>query len=76
VYEIILSRSWLEAANNEKYTRGPCCFIQVYKTRNEFLSEIKNIRIKPSIGFFFIPENTPRNIEGIHFVFVYIIYLF
>ncbi|XP_011686686.1 PREDICTED: F-box only protein 22-like [Wasmannia auropunctata] len=59
----MVCRSWQEAANNEKLTRGPCCFIQHYKTRHDFLSHVKNIRIKPSAGFFFIPENTPRNVE-------------
>ncbi|XP_018349703.1 PREDICTED: F-box only protein 22-like isoform X2 [Trachymyrmex septentrionalis] len=56
-------RSWLEAVNNEKWTRGPCCFIQLYEQLFVDFLNVENLRIKPSAGFFFIPENTPRDIE-------------
>ncbi|KAL0103037.1 hypothetical protein PUN28_018380 [Cardiocondyla obscurior] len=61
----VVCRSWLEAANDERCTRGPCCFFQCYRKQNDsdLLSCIANIRIKPSVGFFFIPEYTPRIIE-------------
>ncbi|XP_018361568.1 PREDICTED: F-box only protein 22-like [Trachymyrmex cornetzi] len=55
-------RSWLEAVNNEKWTRGPCCFIRCYEQFVDILN-VANLRIKPSAGFFFIPENTPRDVE-------------
>jgi len=74
-------RSWLKAANDEKYTRGPNCFIHAEGTQHNFLYQLKNkIRIKPSTGFFFFSEVLPGHIDiryiGIHFVFVYIICLF
>ncbi|XP_011165961.1 uncharacterized protein LOC105200213 [Solenopsis invicta] len=58
----IVCRSWLEAANKEKRTRGPCCFMQAYKTE-DYLSNINNIRVKPSLGLFFIPNDLPADIE-------------
>lgn len=65
-YKIIFFRSWLEAANNEKRTRG--CFIELYTTHHDVITNIKNIRIKPSAGFFFLLENIPRNAESIYFI--------
>ncbi|XP_011690523.1 PREDICTED: uncharacterized protein LOC105451650 [Wasmannia auropunctata] len=64
----MVCRFWLEAANNEKLTRGhPCYFTQFYDDydrngRHELLCYINRIRIKPSIGFFFMRSDTPRNI--------------
>ncbi|XP_011692430.1 PREDICTED: uncharacterized protein LOC105452746 [Wasmannia auropunctata] len=57
----MVCRSWLEAANDEKLTRGPYC-LQLY-TQHDFLCCIKNIRIKPSVGFFFIPTGIRYEIE-------------
>jgi len=53
----MVCRPWLEAANNEKWTRGPCCFLQICNMPSEFLTDIKNARVRPSISFFFIPTN-------------------
>ncbi|KYQ57985.1 F-box only protein 22 [Trachymyrmex zeteki] len=43
-------RSWLEAVNNEKWTRGPCCFIQLYEPEQLFVDflSVENLRVKPS----------------------------
>ncbi|XP_077273750.1 F-box only protein 22-like [Temnothorax americanus] len=54
----MVCRSWSEAANNEKWTRGPCCFLEHNITDLD-----NNIRIKPSAGFFFIPCGSPSNKE-------------
>ncbi|XP_071561522.1 F-box only protein 22-like [Temnothorax nylanderi] len=70
----MVCRSWSEAANNEKWTRGPCCFLQQDYTLRDFFHNVNNIRIKPSAGFFFIPCHTPRNIE-VHIEDIYINWL-
>lgn len=57
----MVCRLWLEAANSEKCTRSPECFIQDYKSDLEY---IKESRLKPSIGFFFIADKSPLNAEG------------
>ncbi|XP_011695471.1 PREDICTED: uncharacterized protein LOC105454507 [Wasmannia auropunctata] len=70
----MVCKSWLEAANEEKWTRGPCCFkFQQYTQYNnfvyipsEFIDSIRDIRIKPSAGFFFIPDEViPTGIKVI-----------
>jgi hypothetical protein len=49
-YEIILFRSWLDAAIEEKRARSPCCIkIDGKITDNELLNSVKSIRIKPLI---------------------------
>ncbi|XP_024873431.1 F-box only protein 22-like [Temnothorax curvispinosus] len=58
----MVCRSWSEAANNEKWTRGPCCLLG----RN-----VNDIRIKPSAGFFFIPCETPLDTEVIKMMNMY-----
>ncbi|XP_011871892.1 PREDICTED: uncharacterized protein LOC105564258 isoform X2 [Vollenhovia emeryi] len=45
----------MEAASNEKRTRGPCCFAQLYTPA--YLSSLKNLRIAPSAGFLFFPKD-------------------
>ncbi|XP_024891065.1 F-box only protein 22-like [Temnothorax curvispinosus] len=57
----MVCRSWSEAANNEKCTRGPCCFIQYDNTLHSYFNRLYNIRIKPSTGFFFIPDEASRD---------------
>ncbi|XP_077271811.1 F-box only protein 22-like [Temnothorax americanus] len=67
----MVCRSWSEAANNEKWTRGPCCFILFDKTMHSFefiinFNKLYNIRIKPSTGFFFIPYKASRDTEDFY----------
>ncbi|XP_029042958.1 uncharacterized protein LOC114876079 isoform X3 [Osmia bicornis bicornis] len=57
-----ISRSWLEAANSEKRTRGPICLIKSCTSSNEEVDEeyvkveiFKKLRIKPALGLFFTP---------------------
>ncbi|XP_003700790.2 F-box only protein 22-like [Megachile rotundata] len=59
----MVCRSWSEAANNEKHTRGPMCLIESTTVpedadyRKDIKIEIiKKLRIKPSLGLLFIPE--------------------
>ncbi|XP_011705869.1 PREDICTED: uncharacterized protein LOC105461080 [Wasmannia auropunctata] len=47
---------WLEIANNEKKTRGPCYFIELNLRSSDLSWNIENIRIKPSVGFYFVPH--------------------
>ncbi|KAL6260408.1 hypothetical protein P5V15_007934 [Pogonomyrmex californicus] len=64
----MVCRSWLEAANNEKSTRGPCCFIQTsiaHKSQLLDLNFIRDMRVKPSAGFFFLSRDTPCNIKDL-----------
>jgi len=72
-YKIVL-RSWLEAANDEKESRGPCHCIIDRDKMDDLINYIKNIRINPSIGFFFLPEDMSCDIEGIFSFFK--LYLF
>ncbi|XP_029675731.1 F-box only protein 22-like isoform X2 [Formica exsecta] len=60
----MVCRLWLEAANHEKYTRGPDCFIEHYLHFTGKTRCIEKSNIKPAIGFFFIPEKIPTNIKG------------
>ncbi|XP_029160161.1 F-box only protein 22-like [Nylanderia fulva] len=56
-------RLWLEAANSEKCTRRcPEHFIQYYKSSVD-LENIKDSKIRPSVGFFFISRFTSPKIE-------------
>lgn len=50
-------------------TRGPCVIQEIFPfKRNDFLINIRNMRIKPDTGFVFIPEVTPPIVEGIYFI--------
>ncbi|XP_029661957.1 uncharacterized protein LOC115234776 isoform X2 [Formica exsecta] len=59
----MVCRFWLKAANHEKYTRGPDCFIEHHLHFTDKTRFIEKSRIKPTIGFFFIPYKT---LYGIH----------
>ncbi|KAM0724447.1 hypothetical protein ACS0PU_009528 [Formica fusca] len=59
----MVCRFWLQAANHEKYTRGPDCFIEHHLHFTDKTRFIEKLRIKPTIGFFFIPYET---LYGIH----------
>ncbi|XP_018361460.1 PREDICTED: uncharacterized protein LOC108760153 [Trachymyrmex cornetzi] len=50
----MVCRSWLEAANNEKLTRGPCIIIKPYNKFYSFKRSLENLRIKSSICFCFL----------------------
>ncbi|XP_050464621.1 F-box only protein 22-like [Cataglyphis hispanica] len=60
----MVCRLWLEAANHEKFTRGPECFIEHYLRFTSKTCCVENANIKPVIGLFFIPEKIPTNIKG------------
>lgn len=61
----MVCRLWLEAANNEKCTRSPYCFIERYvPSKDDSLNCIKNSRVKPSVGFFFIPTKSQFRIKA------------
>ena len=58
----MVCRSWLEAANSEKRTRGPICLIKSCTSSNEEVDEeyvkveiFKKLKIKPALGLFFTP---------------------
>ncbi|XP_076629270.1 F-box only protein 22-like [Colletes latitarsis] len=59
----MVCRSWLEAANNEKQTRGPTYLIEYCKmqcSRERVKTKIiKNLRIKPVLGLFFTSTFVP-----------------
>lgn len=52
----LLYRSWLKAANDEKFLRGPHCFRgHCISTAGEYNFDcIKQLKIKPFVGFFFL----------------------
>ncbi|KAG7213928.1 hypothetical protein KM043_003128 [Ampulex compressa] len=61
----IVCRSWLEAANNEKRTRGPVCLTkeyEIYLMTQEWTLErvktavIRKLPIKPALGLCFTPR--------------------
>lgn len=58
----MVCRSWSEAANNEKRTRGPMCLIgnttvpdDADYRKHVKLKIIKKLRIKPALGLLFVP---------------------
>ncbi|XP_076672591.1 F-box only protein 22-like [Andrena cerasifolii] len=70
----MVCRSWLEAANNEKRTRGPICFRECVacfasekQSMEYFKSQIiKRLRIKPALGLFFTVSSMPFIKEDCH----------
>ncbi|KZC09781.1 F-box only protein 22 [Dufourea novaeangliae] len=71
----LVCRSWLEAANDERRTRGPTYFIQNCKEllANEKLSmerikmqSIKKLQIKPALGLFFTAPSIPFSEPDCH----------
>lgn len=73
VYLLPYSRSWLEAANDERRTRGPTYFMQNCKDllANEKWSMervkthcIKKLQIKPTLGLFFTAHSVPFSQPG------------
>ncbi|XP_011688808.1 PREDICTED: uncharacterized protein LOC105450577 [Wasmannia auropunctata] len=72
-------RSWEEAANNENKTRDPCYIVEthsctIYQSPNfpnvrlenwtsDFIENIRNIRIKPSVCLFFVDKNAANSEE-------------
>lgn len=44
-------RCWLQAAQDEKQSRGPVCFMESSNSVNQQI--IKNLKIKPALGLFF-----------------------
>ncbi|XP_012523443.2 F-box only protein 22 [Monomorium pharaonis] len=59
----MVCRTWLEAANKEKWTRGPYCFMLDCKTKHDFGHHLLNVRVRPSIALFFLAGSFPYHVE-------------